>query len=93
MLAHELPPVADHRGEALAQAAELLALAAVQRHALAVLAQAHQRKAEIGLEALLVEVEADQRPADEVGEDGADDRVDQRDPDQVARESSTPAEL
>ena len=42
----------------------LLGFAAVQRHAFAVLAQPHQREAVVRLEALLVEVQPDQRPAD-----------------------------
>jgi len=57
----------------------------VQRDAFAVLAQPDQRKAKVRLEALLVEVEADERPADDVGEPGAGDRVDHRDPHHIAR--------
>ena len=52
-------------------------LAAVERDALGVLAHAHQREAEVGLVALLLEVERDQPPADEVGEERADDGIDQ----------------
>ncbi len=71
-LAHELPPVADHRGEALPQPAELFVLAAVERHAFAVLAQAHEREAEVGFHALLVEVQPDELAADVVRQQRAD---------------------
>ena len=51
------------------QLAVLHLLAAVQRDRLAVLAHPHQVVAEVGLEALLPEVQADQRPADVVRDD------------------------
>ena len=62
---------------------EFARLAAVERDAFTVLAQPHQREAEIRLEALLVEIERDQRLADHVREPSADDCIDQRDPDHV----------
>ena len=74
---HQLPITAPKRSR---KPAELLALAAVERHAFAVLAQPHQRKAEVGLEALLVEVEADQRRPMRCVSTGADDGVDERRP-------------
>ena len=45
-----------------------------------------QREAEIGLVALLIEIELDQRAADEMGHPGADDGVDQRRPDEITRD-------
>ncbi len=89
-LEHDLPPVADHRGKALVEPGELFLLAAVERHSLAVLAQPHERKPEVRLEALLIEIEADERLADEVGEHAADDGVDQGRPDHVARNRDPP---
>ena len=68
----------------------LRALAAQERDLLAVLAQPREREAEIGLDLLLPEIEGDQRPADEVGQPGAEHRVDDHQPDQEARESPRP---
>ena len=62
-------------------------LAVEQRDLLGVLAHAHQIEAEIGFVALLLEIERDQRPADQMGERGSDDRVDQRRPEQITRDS------
>ena len=42
------------------------------------------REAEVGLVALLVEVERDERLADEMGDQRADRRIGERDPDQIA---------
>ena len=80
MIAHQLSTT----GEASAKAAQLVLLAAVQRYALAVLAEAHQIETEIRLVSLLVEVQRDERLADLVREPGADDRVDDRHPDHIA---------
>ena len=55
-----------------------------QRHLLGILAQAHQREAEIRLVALLIEIELHQRAADEMGDPGAEHRIDQRRPDEIA---------
>ncbi len=51
---------------------ELALLAAVEGDAFGVLAQPHQAEAQIGLEALLVEIQRDQRPAEPDGEPGRD---------------------
>ena len=79
-LVHDAEPVAHHVLEALAEIGELERLALVERDAFAVLAQAHERIAVVGLVALLVEVEADQRAADAVREQAADERVRDGDP-------------
>ena len=81
---HDAVPIADDAGKAVAKPLLLRRLAGEQRHLLGVLAQAHQREAEIGFIALLVEIEFDQRMADEMRHPGADDGVDQRRPDQIA---------
>ncbi len=52
---------------------------------LAVFAQAREREAEIRLVALLLEIEADQRAPDQMGEPGGEHGVDERDPEQEAR--------
>ncbi len=59
-------------------------LAREQRDLLGVLAHANEVEAEIGFIALLVEIELDQRPADEVGEQGAEHGIEQRRPHEVA---------
>jgi hypothetical protein len=57
----------------------------VMTHALAVLAQPHEREAIVRLEALAVELEGDERLADRVREPGAQRCVEQREPHHVAR--------
>jgi hypothetical protein len=89
--AHDVPPVVDDVDEALAQPADLVALAAVDGDALTVLAYPDQREAEISLEPLLVETEVDEGAPHEVGEPGAGDGVEQRDPDHVSRDGPVPA--
>src|SRR3989449_4244775 len=81
LLAHDAPPVPDDVREALAEGPSLVGLARVECHALDVLAEAHEVEAEVGLEPLLVEVQADQGSADLVGQPGPGDRVDERGPD------------
>ena len=76
----------DHAREAILQPLLLGRLAREQRHLFGVLAKPHQREAEIGFVALLVEIELDQRTADEMGHPGAEDGVDQRRPHQIARD-------
>ena len=70
--------------EALAEVGVLERFAAVERDPFTVLAQAHQRIAVIGLVALLVEVQADERLADGVREPGADAGIDDGDPEEIA---------
>ena len=65
---HDLQPVADHAAEAFEQALGLRRLAVEQRDLLGILAHAHQIEPEVGLEALLLEIEPDQRPADQMGQ-------------------------
>ena len=65
-------------------------LAPVQGHAFAVLAQPHEREAEVGLDALLVVVQTDQLAADVVREERADDGVDERRPHEIARNTEAP---
>src|SRR5215469_14231322 len=60
--ADDIPPIADHPAEAVVEHVVFVALAAVERDALGMLAQPHQAEAEIGFEALLVEHQTDQRP-------------------------------
>src|SRR5262249_2623415 len=64
---HDAPPVLYHRLEPLAKAAELVGLAAVERHALGVLAKAHEAESEVGLVSLPIEVQLDQRAAEPAG--------------------------
>ena len=78
-------PFVKMSGSARSRFSGLALLAVVERDALGVLAHAHQGEAEIRLVALLREVERDQPPADQVGEPGADEGIDQRHPGHVAR--------
>ena len=55
---HDAPPIGDHIIKPLEEVAFLLMLAVVERDALHVLAEAHQRIAEIGLHPLLAETQA-----------------------------------
>ena len=71
---HDRQPVGDHVAEAHQQPVAFGALAVEQGDLLGVLAHAHQVEAEIGFVALLLEIERDQRPADQMGERGADAR-------------------
>ena len=81
--------VADHVAEAPAEPLPLGPLAAEQRDLLAVLAQPRQREAEIGFVTLLLEVEADQRLADQCVSHVASAGVDERAPDQEARHAGS----
>ena len=82
--AHDAPPVAHHRLEPFAKAAELVRLAAVQGHSLGVLAEADEAEPEVGFVPLPIEVQPDERTADPVGEPGAGDGVQNGHPDHVA---------
>jgi hypothetical protein len=82
---HDAVPIAHHVGEAVTQALLLGLFAGEQRDLLGVLPEANQREAEICLVALLIEIELHQRPADEMRHPGADDGIDQRRPNEIAR--------
>ena len=58
-------------------------LAVQQRDLFAVFAHPDQVETKIGFIALLLEIEPDQRPADQMGQNRADQRIDQRAPDQI----------
>src|SRR4030095_7914488 len=72
---HDLPPVVHHRCKTGTEAAQFIFLAVIERHALAVLAEAHEVEAEVRLVFLLVEVERNERLADPVGEPSPYDRI------------------
>ena len=82
--AHDLIPVVDQCGEAGAQADDFLGLATVERDAFNVFAHAGQGKTEIRLDLLFAKTQAGERFADQVGEPGAEDRINHRDPHHVA---------
>ncbi len=76
--------VRERRLEVILSANRLVPLAAHQRDRPGMLADAHQRKAEIGLAPQLQEVESDQRPAEHTGgEHVAGDRVHHQHRDQL----------
>ncbi len=81
---HDREPIGDHVAEAVHQAPLLGRLAVEQRDLLGILAHAHEVEAEVRLVALLIEVEPDQRPPDQMRDHGAHRRVDHRRPHQIA---------
>ena len=83
---HDGEPVLDHASEANQQAFALGFIAAQQRDLLGVFPHPHQVEAKIRLVLLLPEIDPDQRPADQMGQDGAEHRIDQRAPDEIARD-------
>ena len=60
-------------------------LAAERGDLLGILTRAHEIISEVGLETLLLKIQRDEPPADQMGKRGADHRVDERRPHQVAR--------
>ena len=89
---HDRAPVTHDIAEPVHQPLRLGRLAAQERDLLAVLARAHQIEAEVRFVALLEEGEADQRPADQMREQGTEHRIDQRRPDQIAGNAPRHAE-
>ena len=81
---HDLHEVADHPSETIEQLLALVALAAQEGDLLGLLPHPNEVEAEVRFESLLPEVEADQRPADQVGQRGSNHRIEQSCPDQVA---------
>src|SRR5262249_62408389 len=78
---HDAVPVSHHVGEPVAQAPLLGLFAREQCDLLGILPEADEREAEIGLVALLIEIELDQGTADEMRYPSADDGIDERRPD------------
>ena len=89
---HDGVPVVDDAAEALRQPAPFGALALQQRDLFGVFAHPHEVEAEIGLIALLLEIEVDQRRADPLRQRGSEDGVDQRAPHQIAGDREFTAE-
>ena len=69
---HDAVPIIDDATEAGRKPRAFRSLAAKQRDLLGILARAHEVEAEVGLEALLLEIQPDQRPADPMRQHGAD---------------------
>ena len=85
LAAHDPPPVGNDVGETAGQSPGLLGLAAVEGDGFGVFPYPHQGVPEVGLVALLEEVEADQRAADVVGEQRAESGVEHGGPEHGAR--------
>jgi hypothetical protein len=81
---HDRPPVVYHRRETSAESAQFVFLAPIQGDILAVLAEAYQIEAKVGLISLLVKVERDKRFTDLVREPGADNSVADGHPNHIA---------
>ena len=85
-------PVFDHVAESRQKPRALGGFAVQQRDLFGIFAHANQVETEIGLVALLLEIEADQRPADPDASAWSRDCVDQRAPYQVAGDRDVLAE-
>lgn len=83
---HQRGPVVNQHREPSRQFCALDRLAGHERHRFCIVGHPRDGEAEIGLVALLVEVEPDQRPADAMGDQRADPGIGERGPDQIARE-------
>ncbi len=81
---HDRDPIANDEPEAAEVPLALGGFAMQRRDLLGILARAHQIEAEIGLVALLLKVERNKRPADQMRDYGAGHRVEQRRPNQIA---------
>ena len=81
----DAPPIQHDPRKAVLEHLALAALAAVERDVFGILAQPHHAEAKIGLVALLVEKEPDQRVADAMRQPGAGDRIDDCGKHHVAR--------
>ena len=82
-LGHPGPAADDHVVEAVPKPRAFGALALQQRDLLGVFAHPHQVEAEIGLVALLIEIEPDQRRADPLRQHGAEHSIHHRAPYQI----------
>ena len=89
---HDRDPIVDHLPEAAGQAFALGGFAMERSDLFGILPRAHQIETEVGLELLLLEVQRNEPPADQMGQDGADDGIDQRRPDQITRNGKRGAE-
>ena len=89
---HQRGPVAHQAPEARAHFLALDRFAGHQRHRLGIVGDARDGKTKVGLVALLRELQRDQPPADQVRHRGADARIGERGPDQVAGEREVGAE-
>ena len=88
--AREAACEAGHQGhhavDRLVEKAALIRLAIVQHNAVGVLADTHERDAQIGLPCVALGIERNERAADAPGEQRAAERIGERAPDHVARD-------
>ena len=82
--AHDAPPICANGLEALAKAYALIRFAAIQRDRFRVFSHPHEVIPKVCFHALLIERQRHQLAADQLREDGADDRIYQSDPQHVA---------
>jgi hypothetical protein len=76
-------PIGHHPAEACEQTIRFGRLTGEQCDLLRILAHPYQIEAEVGLVALLIEIELYQWPADPMRERRAQDRIDERGPDEI----------
>jgi hypothetical protein len=81
---HNREPVVDHRSEAIEVAFALGRLSAERRNLLGILARAHEIETEVGFETLLLKIERNKAPADQMRQRSADDGVDDCRPNEIA---------
>ncbi len=88
--AREAACEADHHGhhavDRLVEKAALIRLAIVEHDTVGVLADPHERDAQIGLAGVALGIDRDERTADVPREQGAAERIGERAPDHVARD-------
>src|SRR5262249_59050675 len=89
---HDREPVADDVAEAPEQPLAFRHVAAQQRDLLGILPHANQVEAKVRFELLLAEVERNEWPADQVRERGAEYRIEQGPPYQIAGDDPLRAE-
>ena len=89
---HQRGPVAHQPPKSSAHLLALDRFAGHQRDRLGIVGDARDGETEVGFVALLRELQRDQPPADQVRDRGADARIGERGPDQVAGEGEIGAE-
>ncbi len=89
---HDGDPIRHHAAKAVEVTLAFGGFTVQRGDLLGIFARANQVEAEIGFETLLSEIERNQRPAEQMREAGADHRIDQCRPDQIARNDERQAE-
>ena len=89
---YDRDPIGDNAAETIKVPFALRRFAMQRRDLLGILARAHEIETKIGFEALLLEIERNERPADAVRQHGTNRRIDQGCPHQISRDDKVGAE-